>query len=442
MSGHVVVMGLGASGLAALELLKRTDVRLGSDPKRTLVGVDLRPGLPPVDGVELQLGPHRRETFTEAALIVVSPGIPLTQPDLVAAREAGVEILGEIGLAERYAMDPAVPRVGITGTNGKSTTTHFVGQLLAGLGLRPFVGGNLGNPASNIDLGDHGAYVLELSSYQLETAGDLRVDVGLILNLTPDHLARHHTMGGYADAKMRLFRNARPTDVCAIPMGDAWLTDERAGTRGERGWLGGTPGVRRDGDTVTVTRGEASATFDLSGFRVPGEHNRDNAAAALYAAWVLTGEAEALQLEIPGLSALSHRMEVIPTTDGRVWVNDSKATNVDSTLAALRGRIEPTVLLLGGEWKGGGFQDLKPWLAAVHTIICFGQNGPDIAMELEEVGVHAARADDLPEAVALARLHALPGDHILLSPGCASFDQFTDFEHRGREFARLARETP
>ncbi|MEZ4317565.1 MAG: UDP-N-acetylmuramoyl-L-alanine--D-glutamate ligase [Myxococcota bacterium] len=430
-SGPAVVMGLGASGLAAIDLLKR----VGWSP---IVGVDVRPGLAPIEGVELQLGPHRRETFVSAGLIVVSPGVPPTQPDLSAARDAGVEILGEIGLADRYALDPDVPRVGITGTNGKSTVTHFTGQLLTALGRNPFVGGNLGNPACNADLADHRAYVLELSSYQLEAAGDLRCDVGLILNLTPDHLARHGDMAGYADAKCRLFRNARPDDVCVLPIDDAWLTDARAGTRGERAWLGGSPGVVRDGAVVDVVRGDASARFDLSGFTVPGEHNRDNAAAALFAAWVLTGDVDGLQAAVPGLTALAHRMQVIPTDDGLVWVNDSKSTNIDSTLAALRGRTERTLLLLGGQWKGAGFTALVPHLGPVHTIVCYGENGPDIANELTSAGIAVLETSELPAAVDLARLLASPGDHILLSPGCASFDQFDNFEHRGRTFAALA----
>lgn len=433
-----VVMGLGASGRGALELLGKHGFRR--------IGVDLRTDVAPIEGVELQLGPHRRETFTSADLIVVSPGIPLKVPDLQAAREAGVEVLGEIGLAERYALKDR-PRVGITGTNGKSTVTHFTGQLLAD--LNPFVGGNLGNPASRVT--DEGAYVLELSSYQLESAGDFRADVGMILNLTPDHLARHKTMEGYAAAKARLFRNARPTDVALIPVGDPYLND---GTvhGGERAWIGGTPGLRREGDAVHVVRGGDQARFDLGGFSVPGEHNKDNAACALFAAWCLTGDVDGLQARVAGLTALEHRMQVVHR--GRcTWIDDSKSTNVDSTLAALRGRTASTVLLLGGEWKGTGFASVAASLGAVHTVICFGANGPDIASELEgalrdgtntSAGASAAvptviTVGGMHEAMERARQAALDGDEVLLSPGCASFDEFDNFAHRGRVFAAWVR---
>jgi len=426
-----VVVGLGASGRAAAAVLKR----MGAD---RIVGVDLRSEVEPIDGVELQLGPHDRETFLAADLIVVSPGVPSSQPDLVAAREHGIEVIGEVGFADRMVLRPECPRIAITGTNGKSTVTHFIGQLLESAGVDVFVGGNLGNPASNVKGESH--YVLELSSYQLESAGAFRADVGLILNLSPDHLARHGDMAGYADAKCRLFHNARPSDLCAIPVGDEWLTDRRAGSTGTRMWLGGAPGVVRRGRRVEVELPGRSACFSLDGFGVPGLHNLDNAATAIFAAYAVLPDADRIQAAITGLSALAHRMQRVPSADGRVWIDDSKATNIASTLAALRGRTEPTVLLLGGQWKGGGFSALAPHLGAVSAVICFGANGPDIAAELRLAGVEPREAEGLSEAVALARDSAGPADQILLSPGCASFDEFTDFEHRGRVFAQLAGE--
>ena len=436
-----VVLGLGASGRAALGLLKRRGVV-------DLVGVDLRESLgesgadPVFDGVDLQLGPHRRETFNGAERIVVSPGIPPTVPDLVAAREAGVPVVGEVALAVELALDPTVPVVGISGTNGKSTVTHVTGQLLTALGLSPFVGGNLGDPVSNADRAGHGAYVLELSSYQLENAGALRADVGMLLNLTPDHLARHGDMAGYAAAKCRLFAHARAADVALIPVDDPWLTDARAGARGQRAWLGGSPGVQRRGTTVTVGLNGRSHVFDLSPLPLPGTHNQDNVAAALFAAWVLAQrrglDVQVLQDTIGRLTGLPHRMQVVPTDDGRTWIDDSKSTNVASTLAAVKGLSTPTVLLLGGQWKGGGFAALVPHLDAVHTVVTFGRHGPDIADELAAAGVDPIRADSLEAAVQHARAHGRSGDIVLLSPGCASFDAFSDFTHRGRVFQDLA----
>jgi UDP-N-acetylmuramoylalanine--D-glutamate ligase len=345
-------------------------------------------------------------------------------------------------LAVELTLDPAVPVIGISGTNGKSTVTHVTGQLLEAAGLSPFVGGNLGDPVSNADRARHGAYVLELSSYQLENAGELRADVGLLLNLTPDHLARHGDMAGYADAKCRLFANARPDDVAVIPAEDPWLTHARAGSRGIRAWLNGTPGVQRRDSLVSVALGGHSHRFDLSGLPLPGTHNQDNVAAALFAAWVLVTRAgadvAALQDAIPHLTGLPHRMQVVPTSDGRTWIDDSKSTNLASTLAAVKGLSDPTVLLLGGQWKGGGFDALVPHLSGVHTVITFGGNGPDIASELVAAGLSPVQTGSLEDAVKAARSHGRPGDVVLLSPGCASFDAFDDFTHRGRVFQDLA----
>ena len=228
---RVVVVGLGASGRAAAALCAAR----GAD----VVGVDLRAEVPPIEGVALELGPHRRETFTSADLIVVSPGVPSTQPDVLAAEAAGVAVIGELGLAA--SLLPDLVMVGITGTNGKSTVTAFTGQILRNAGLRTFVGGNLGNPLSNAVPRTHGApvdydvAVVECSSYQLERAGDFRPRVAVILNLTPDHLARHGTMEGYAAAKARIFANQGPSDLGLLPVWDERLHKAAAGVGRGRG---------------------------------------------------------------------------------------------------------------------------------------------------------------------------------------------------------------
>jgi UDP-N-acetylmuramoylalanine--D-glutamate ligase len=421
-----VVLGLGASGEAAARLL----VHQG----HAVTGVDQRTGLAPIPGVHLELGEPRIETFTAADLVVVSPGVPPTHPGVVAAEAAGIPVWSELALALDHLGD--VPVVGITGTNGKSTVTHFTGQLLA-REHRVFVGGNLGVPVSQAALeGDHDVYVLETSSYQLERPGPLRPHIGVILNLTPDHLARHGTMEGYAAAKAQLFDNLHPDDVRLVarePLLEAAVADKP----GFAAWIG--EHVRRDGETVHVDLPGCRATVTLAGFTVAGQHNRDNAAVAVALALYMGASPQAVQDGIPALTALDHRMATVPTTDGLRWIDDSKSTNVDSTLAALRGRTTPTVLLLGGEAKGPGFSALTGHLEAVKHIVCFGGSGRDIHDELSLCGVATFRVDTLEEAVAMARGLASTGDDVLLSPGCASFDAFTDFTHRGRVFAALAR---
>lgn len=432
MSARVLVMGLGRSGQAAARLAARD----GCD----VVGVDLRVDLPPIDGVRLELGPHRRQTFLDADRIVVSPGIPSTQPDLSAALDAGVEVIGELGFAAEHLTQPAVA---ITGTNGKSTVTWFTGQLLRAAGFHPFVGGNLGNPLCEAALSDEPYDVLavEVSSYQLERPGNFSPRSGVILNLTPDHLARHGDLDGYARAKTRLFDRMTPAELAILPAGDERLL-RAAPNRGTRAWVGDLPGVTRADDTirVSVPSHGLDATLGLSGFAIPGSHNRDNAAVAALLALSMGAAVDRVAAALPRLEPLAHRMEVVGTARDVVWINDSKATNVDATRVGLAGLDRPAVALLGGQAKGGGFAELVPLLLGQRAVLCFGGSGPAIAEELRACGLAVELVDSLADAVARAAELARPGDAVLLSPGCASFDAFQDFEHRGRVFRALVQE--
>jgi UDP-N-acetylmuramoylalanine--D-glutamate ligase len=429
---NVVVMGMARSGVAAARLAAHRGARV--------VGVDLRTDVAPIPGVELQLGPHRRETFFGADLIVVSPGVLPTQPDVVAAEAAGVQVVGELGFAAEFLPQPAV---GITGTNGKSTVTFFTGQLLRAAGFHPFVGGNLGTPlcAAALEPAAPDVLVVEVSSYQLERAGRFHPKAGVILNLTPDHLARHGDLDGYARAKLHLFDRFGPRDLAVLPADDARLARLAHGGPGARAWLGRLPGVVRTGREIRIDVPDLGldASFDLDGFAIPGEHNQDNAATAALLALAMGASTSAIQASLAGLQPLAHRMEIVADRGGVRWIDDSKATNVDATRVGLTGLGHTAVVLLGGEAKGGGFGELAPLLAGQRAVICFGGSGPAIASELEAVGVKVHRVGRMAEAVALARDLARPGDVVLLSPGCASFDEFTDFEHRGRVFAELAR---
>jgi len=426
LDGTTVIMGLGLSGRAAAALA----VRKGAE---RVVGLDLRSEVAPLDGVELALGPHRRETLLEAARIIVSPGVPATQPDLVAANAAGVPIFGELAFADAFL---ELPCAAITGTNGKSTVTWFAGQLLEASGMRPFVGGNLGNPLCRaVDAGFE-CLVVEVSSYQLEWPGRFNPQLGVILNLTPDHLKRHGDMDGYAAAKCRLFERMGDTEIAAIPSADERLR-RHAGTQGARCWLGAHPGVIREGDAVRLSWPGGHARFDLTGFPIPGAHNRDNAATAAFIAMGLGASREAVAAALPKLRALEHRMEVVVERGEVQWINDSKATNVDATRAGIGGLERPAVVLLGGKAKGPGFAELAPLLRDQRAVITFGGDGAVIADELESSGLSPIRVDGLADAVQRADQEARPGDLVLLSPGCASFDEFDNFEHRGRVFRDL-----
>ncbi len=421
-------MGLARSGRAAATLC----VREGAHVTCT----DLRRDLESVAGCRMVLGEHRRQDFVGADLVVLSPGVPATQPDVQAAVAAGVPLIGELALAAERII---APLVAVTGTNGKSTVTHFAGQLLAGAGSRCFVGGNIGRPLSEALGGEAWDHVVaEISSYQLEWPGALAPRAACVLNLTPDHLGRHGTMKNYGATKCRVFDRMGPGDAAIIPSGDALLEKLARGRGGRRLWIGASPGVWLEGDEVVVEPGDGSRSrVSLEGFTVPGAHNRWNVAVAVLLA--VEAGVDPRSLRPSNLTALAHRMEVVGTVDGVTWINDSKATNVAAALTGLQGLGRPALALLGGEGKDGeDFGSLGRVLAAAPAVICFGRSGPGLARALGGLAPHCV--ETLTGAVGLARRLATPGDTVVLSPACASFDEFEDFEHRGDVFRALVQE--
>jgi UDP-N-acetylmuramoylalanine--D-glutamate ligase len=437
---RVAVVGLGRSGLAAAAWARGAGAQVSGFDE----GAAARPAaLAP--GVACALGPLTGEQLAGFDVVVVSPGVAASHPAVQAARDAGAVVVGEAGLA---AAALPVPWVGITGTNGKSTVTHFTGMLLRADRAGVFVGGNLGLPLCTAALGPAPvAVVAELSSYQLELPGPLAPAVGVLLNLTPDHLARHGDMDGYARAKCRLFAGMGPDDLAVIPADDArvrrWA--DEAG-RGRRAWLGALPGVVREGLTARVVlpaRGRwpaVDARLDLSAVPVLGAHNLDHAATAAMLALAVGACPGRVEAALATLSALPHRMEVVHERDGVVFVNDSKATNVASTVVALEGLDRPAVVLLGGAGKGESLAPLVAGLRRHRAVLTFGASGPAFAEALGALGVDASFVGSLREAVEVASATAIAGDAVLLSPAAASFDAFGNFEERGRAFAAWARE--
>jgi UDP-N-acetylmuramoylalanine--D-glutamate ligase len=432
LSGQrVVVMGLGKSGRSAARLALREGAEV--------IAVDLKVDADPVPGARMELGPHNLDTFTTANVVVVSPGIAAASPELVAARAAGVDVVGELGFALRFLHAPVIA---ITGTNGKSTVTHFTGTLMAATGKRVFTGGNLGTPLSDAAFGSSPeVLVLEVSSYQLELPGELAPVAAVILNLTPDHLGRHGTMDGYAAAKAKLFARMGDGGWAFLPAGDERLIAAAKGVgRAHRAWLGAHPGVLRQGRTAHVLLGHHQATFDLSGVAVQGAHNLDHAATAAALCFAAGASQAAIQAALPTLTALPHRVQPVIERDGVLWINDSKATNVASTSVAVAGIDRPCVVLLGGLSKENDpFEPLANDLKRHRAVIGFGASGPAIAAELARFGVDVIVVPTMREACARAAQLARPGDAVLLSPAGASFDEFKNFEHRGDVFAAVAR---
>ncbi len=426
MGGHLLVVGMARSGVAAAKLGLRKGFRV--------VCTDRRPDAPQVEGCEHVYGEHRADDFLGAETIVVSPGVPARMPLLHAAISAGVRAVGELAFAASYLDCPVLA---VSGTNGKSTTTHLLGQLMNQGGVRTFTGGNIGLPLSEAVDGGFECAAVEVSSYQMELPGAFRPRAAAILNLTPDHLERHGTMDNYGSHKCRMFARMGPDDAAIVPAGDPRLRRLADAEPGRRLLLGSAPGVTVTGETLELNGVHDPGPVSINGFTLPGSHNRDNLAAAVLLA--VCGGLWRHDIAVASLQGLPHRVELVGERDGVRFIDDSKATNVESALAAYLGWTGPFVALLGGQGKAGANYDaLVEPLRRARAVICLGAEGPAIYAALRRGEVHAVLVPGMAAAVAEARGLARPGDAVILSPACASFDEFTDFEHRGRVFRQLA----
>jgi UDP-N-acetylmuramoylalanine--D-glutamate ligase len=387
-----------------------------------------------MEGVENAMGSHPHSALVNADRVVVSPGIPVASAPVQTALEAGVAVQSELGFAASL-LEGNRSIIAITGTNGKSTVTWFTAGLLSGAGRSVFVGGNLGTPLSEAVDKEWEVAVVEVSSYQLELPGPFQPSVAVVLNLAPDHLERHGTMEVYAEHKCRLLHVLGEDGIGVLPSDDLLLSKMAAGHPGERLWLDDLPGV--------VVRGEvacfADGSVDLAGLSAPGALNRWNAAVACLLAHSVG--VPLWKMKVPELRALPHRMEPVGDEAGVRWINDSKATNVDATARGLEGLDSPEgtlVVLLGGKGKAGSnYRQLKGTLREkARAVICFGDAGPEIAADLEALTPVCVAG--LQEAVERARVLAQAGDTVVLSPACASFDEFNDFAERGDRFRQWA----
>ena len=440
---RTVIAGLGATGLSvARHLAARGEIFVVVDSRQAPPGLEaLRAEHPEVP---VFLGPLDAELMARATRIIASPGLALSEPALAAAADAGVEILGDIELFARAARAPVVA---ITGSNGKSTVTELVNAMAVAAGRRAAVGGNLGTPALDLLGDDIELYVLELSSFQLETTALLAAEVATVLNLSPDHLDRHADLAAYRRAKQRIYRGARQlvvnrddpaTEVLAAPGVSRWSfgLSAPAGPT-EFGLV-----ARADGARLACGDRPLLAVSEL---RVAGRHNVANALAALALGSAAGLAEDAMCSALRAFRGLPHRCQVVLARDGITWIDDSKATNVGAAIAALAGLDSGAanlVLIAGGQGKGQDFAELAAALSGrVRLAILIGEAAA--AIEAAIAGrAPVQRADSMVAAVARARAAARPGDLVLLSPACASFDMFTGYADRGERFARAARELP
>ena len=452
-SGEFAVIGLGRSGAAASRLLRRAGVSVyasdgGQSEALSTVAKELER-----EGASVDVGGHNLDRIARAAVVVVSPGVPPTAPPLRTAREAGIPIVSEVEVALRLA--PALRYIAITGTNGKTTTTALVGHLLRALGHDAVDVGNIGTPVSALALRDPvpAWAALEMSSFQLHDTPGLLPEVGVLTTLSPDHLDRYDSVAAYYADKKRLFANA------TIP--SRWVTT--ADNIDVHELIRGVPGqwyhfstrrtdvdawYDRDAGVLHVMGAPLLARDELT---LAGDHNVANALAALLAVMV-ADEAHrtpaaraALAHSLRQFRALAHRLEPVCERGGLLWLNDSKATNVASTQVAITGMTRPTVLLLGGRHKGEPYTVLASELRRIgRAVVAYGEAGPRVEADLapllqDQVLVHLVPAGtSFEDVLRQARTLAQPGDAVLLSPACSSFDMFRNYEERGREFARLA----
>jgi UDP-N-acetylmuramoylalanine--D-glutamate ligase len=437
---HIIVFGAARSGVAAANFLVRQGEQV------VLTDVAEEPALPRLAQLDRRvrrvLGAHPDSLLQGATRIVLSPGIPKTIPILRKATERGIPIISEIELAFRHLRGEIIA---ITGTNGKSTTTVLLGEILRAAGRKPVVAGNIGDPLiAAVDEMEARVYVIELSSFQLETVETFRPHVALLLNIAPDHLDRYDSMNDYAAAKYRIFRNQREDDF-AIVNGDDERTAEpdtraRVLRFSSRGELAGD-GAWHVGDQLVCRIGSREGSIRRSELQLEGEANVENALAAWLAAAALGVGDEPVREAFATFRGLPHRMMVVAESHGVRWINDSKGTNIDATLKSLEGMPDGRLLLiLGGYDKGGDFTRLRDLVRKkVRQLITIGAAAQTIERDLAGT-VPISTAGGMERAVSLAREIAREGDVVLLSPGCASFDQYSNFEERGEHFERLVRE--
>ena len=433
----VLVVGAARSGVAAARVLKGMGARVtlnDAKPEASLPGV----GTLRAEGIRVLAGGHPRHLFRETDLIVVSPGVPLSLPPLAEALAHGVPVMGELELAYRIAR---APFLAVTGTNGKSTTTALVGEILREAGVGAYVGGNIGNAlcADPEALVHAEVVVAEVSSFQLETVETFRPRWAALLNLTPDHLDRYESFEAYAAAKARIFRNQGPEDWLVLNQDDPRVVAMAGQARCRVAFFSRRSPVAcgvfaASGQIVSTLGGQREPILPVAALRLVGTHNLENALAAAALSLLAGCPVQAVARALARFPGLEHRMELVRELGGVRYINDSKGTNVGAVMRSLESLSGPVILIAGGLDKGSDFAPLVPLVRErVRLLVLLGAARERMARALSGAA-EMAFVPSMEAAVELAARRAVPGDTVLLSPACASFDMFPDFEARGRCF--------
>jgi UDP-N-acetylmuramoylalanine--D-glutamate ligase len=448
----VLVVGVARSGVAAARLLvSRGAMVIANDIKPESELSDAANQLRDL-GVMLSLGAHPESLFANADLIVLSPGVPADLAPLESARRAGVEVISEPELAARFLRGRMI---GITGSNGKTTVTTLIGELMQAAGAEVIVGGNIGTPLTSLieESTEDSWTVAELSSFQLEMIDSMRVHVAVVTNITPDHLDRHGSFENYVRAKHRIFLNQSGDDWAVLNGQDKGVADMvgSLGVRSRKVYFsshgtetlegGHAKAYVRDGRVCTTLMTDREEEVDVIGLEeipLPGMHNVENVMTALAATFCAMGtginDLPALVEAIKRFKGVEHRIEYVGEVDGIKFYNDSKATNVDSTMKALESFRQNIIVILGGKDKGSDYTVLAPLIRErAKQMVLIGAASDKIAEQLKGAGP-MVRARSMEDAVFKAMAVATAGDIVLLAPACASFDMFDNYEHRGRVF--------
>lgn len=424
---RITVIGLGKTGLSCVDFLlaKQANVRV-IDTRKNPAGADKLP-----TNVPLHKGSLNQDWLLDSDLIVVSPGIAIKTPEIQAALSAGVKIIGDI---ELFCREASKPIIAITGSNGKSTVTTLVYEMAKAAGLKVGMGGNIGIPALSLLEQNYDLYVLELSSFQLETTYSLKATSATVLNVTEDHMDRYIDLEDYRQAKLRIYHNAKIAIVNTedpLTTIDSLKSAVSFGEENSDYWL-----KTENGKQYFMAKNEMILPCDE--IRLVGRHNYMNVLAAIALAQAANVSLEGIRTALREFSGLDHRFQLAHFANGVYWINDSKATNVGSTVAALTGlQVAGHLhLLLGGDGKEADFSELSTLIQQPHIYCyCFGKDGAQLA----KLSQQSQLFDTMEQAINALRPNLKEGDMVLLSPACASLDQFTSFEQRGDEFTRLAK---
>ena len=442
---RVLVIGMARSGIAAARLLhekgnfvilndRKSEAELGS----VLDGLRL-------ENVEFRLGEDAQTLLDGVDLVVISPGVPIEHPAVAKAREMGIEVIGEVELAYRMSMGKVMA---VTGTNGKTTTTTLLGEICKNAGKRTFVVGNIGAPYADIAAQTQAddMIVCELSSFQLESIAKFHPLISAILNITEDHMNRHKTMERYIELKARVFENQKDGDSVVLNYDDPTLRALAPKAMCRVVWFSRTQippfgAFVREETLYFGAPDSARAICGVSEVRIPGPHNLENALAAVACAMQAGIPVAVIRHTLRTFKGVEHRIEKVRVFEGVTYINDSKGTNVDSTIKAVQSMRAPTVLILGGYDKHTNFMPLCEEIVAsglISHVVVMGETSRQIRQQLEEAGYdRISQAYSMGDAIDKSRLLAVSGGNVLLSPACASFDMFKDFEQRGEIFKEL-----